>query len=751
MKSITIGIPTVNGPNRINNCLESIFKWNDVPSIASSHGTLKHDYKVDLMMLDDGSKPTNVESMVWLSKFYNIPVLIHKENMGISKSWNDLANQGNSDIIVLLNDDILVSKNWLTSMCYFLENNDNAGGVGWSFYFITEMDIPTILEADKPLMIDRDPFTKELKHEIMTIDEAIEQRLFQFAGQPGKVMCATGCSFALCRDKYLLTNGFDERMKSFHEETLTGDRIVLIKNKKTRLLELVTLEDLFDRYPNDGYKALPDDIETLSGVLERNTELALDFCLTDKEKAGDTQDRLARKNKKIENGCYINKGIWDNVEAIYKKQPQNEVVRVNSKMGETKCTICHSLIMRKGDMLIEVTPKELNPDKDELAKIDVFPNMSEVEIDSIDLSDIMDMHENVCFDSNSLFNDDRIWWINNRRHTIKYTLPKLFPITSSFIKLLAMYLTEGSITYSGNGSSMTVCCGNDIDFIKEAKELFTEVFDIDIVINTNKKQSYDDVFNVVTHQKIIISLFESLCGRYSAKKIFPSFILNVSDELKQLFLEYLIKGDGFKYQNNDKYHSKQYYADKYGYTENYLNEYFLYTSKSQHLISGLSVLCLSLRIRFTVNYRESVDAYNLRNNTKYYSTKKLIKISEIESPEYVYDISTKKTNMFVDTLGNLLVHNSAMFSELSSLGYPSFMLSEYPLYHIWSATFRANPHLEAEKRMIESRKIYCEKFNVPQEYADNPFKYTDPLIMNKLTPTLIKWLDRDFNEQEVIL
>jgi len=221
LKSITIGIPTVNGPNRINNCLESICKWNDIPSIANSHSTLKHDYKVDIMILDDGSNRAGVESMVWLSKFYNIPVLIHKENMGISKSWNDLANQGSSDIIVLLNDDILVSENWLTSMCYFMENNDNAGGVGWNFYFITEMDIPAILEADKPLMIDRDPFSKALRNEIMTIDEAIEQELFQFAGQPGKVMCAVGSCFSLRREVFeLIDGGFCEEMKSFSEESL---------------------------------------------------------------------------------------------------------------------------------------------------------------------------------------------------------------------------------------------------------------------------------------------------------------------------------------------------------------------------------------------------------------------------------------------------------------------------------------------------------------------------------------------------
>ncbi len=240
MKSITIGIPTVNGPNRINNCLESIYKWNDIPSIVNSKGTLKHNYKVDVMILDDGSNRANVESMVFLSKFYNIPVLIHKENMGISKSWNDLANQGNSSIVVLLNDDILVSENWLTSMCYFLENNDNAGGVGWNFYFITEMDIPAILESEKSLMIDRDPFTKELRNEVMTIDEAIEQGLFQFTGQPGKVMCAVGSCFALKREVFeLIDGGFCEEMLSFSEESLMFSQLSALGYPSYMLPEFV--------------------------------------------------------------------------------------------------------------------------------------------------------------------------------------------------------------------------------------------------------------------------------------------------------------------------------------------------------------------------------------------------------------------------------------------------------------------------------------------------------------------------------
>ena len=131
MKSITIGIITFNGAHRVHNLLRSIEKWNDVPS----------GYRVHTVLVDDGSTGGKRDESLWVATHHQVPLLPHNGNKGISKGWNDCCNYADSNIIVLLNDDILVAPNWLTCMTHFLDNNPHAAAVGWSFYFIVSADI----------------------------------------------------------------------------------------------------------------------------------------------------------------------------------------------------------------------------------------------------------------------------------------------------------------------------------------------------------------------------------------------------------------------------------------------------------------------------------------------------------------------------------------------------------------------------------------------------------------------------------
>jgi GT2 family glycosyltransferase len=206
-KSITIGIPTFNGAHRLNNCVESIKKWNDVPDGC----------KVDILILDDGSHEPKRSESFWVAAHHNIPIIPHKENMGISKSWNDLCQYGESDYIVLLNDDILVSKDWLTAGLYFLEHNDNVGAVGWDCYYVVDADIPVVLESSEPPEIWRDRNTKEL------------QRTGKGAADPARsvpyyIMACAGYAFMFTRSNYEHVGGFDEGFRSFYEETDFGTR-----------------------------------------------------------------------------------------------------------------------------------------------------------------------------------------------------------------------------------------------------------------------------------------------------------------------------------------------------------------------------------------------------------------------------------------------------------------------------------------------------------------------------------------------
>lgn len=200
MKKILIGIPTFNGAHRMANCLRSIEKWNDIPDGC----------KVEILVLDDGSTDSVKRSeSLWCASHWNIPIIQHAENMGISKSWNDLCQFGNHDFFVLLNDDVLVTHNWLSSALFFIENNEDTACVGWDCYYITEDDIQWILEAESPPIIWRDSVTKEL---------VLHEKEQNHRKMPYYIMASAGYAFMFSHHTYELANGFDEQYRSFYEE-----------------------------------------------------------------------------------------------------------------------------------------------------------------------------------------------------------------------------------------------------------------------------------------------------------------------------------------------------------------------------------------------------------------------------------------------------------------------------------------------------------------------------------------------------
>ncbi|KKN62427.1 hypothetical protein LCGC14_0512240 [marine sediment metagenome] len=192
MKIILIGIPTFNGAYRINHLLTSLKKVHDIPV----------GYKIELLLVDDGSPDS--DQMNWIARHFGVPVIFHAENKGISASWNDICMYGNPDYICLLNDDIMIVDNWLTSGIYMIEHNPIIGIVGWDFNRIIEDDIEGILNGKAA------PFRHKNSAKIMDAIIIPDKPMLSFY--------APGCSFMMSRDTYEMTDGFDENYKSFFEE-----------------------------------------------------------------------------------------------------------------------------------------------------------------------------------------------------------------------------------------------------------------------------------------------------------------------------------------------------------------------------------------------------------------------------------------------------------------------------------------------------------------------------------------------------
>lgn len=209
---VLVGIPTYNGAQRVDWLLQSI-----------SMRTGKNiDYKI--VVCDDSGKESHqkkTRSVVekWSS---HIPVelIVNDKNIGVPSSWNRLTKSHDSRHVVLINDDIIVAKDWLENMAYFLDNNPNAALVGQYAYVINESDVPQLLSSPDAIVKPRHPLTRVQTNDFDTTYDSRDNT--KDITVPERTMAAIGCFFGYRRDMYNMVGGFDENFYAFYEEADFG-------------------------------------------------------------------------------------------------------------------------------------------------------------------------------------------------------------------------------------------------------------------------------------------------------------------------------------------------------------------------------------------------------------------------------------------------------------------------------------------------------------------------------------------------
>ncbi len=111
--STTIIIPCKDGLNYTKNCLMSIFTKTKAP------------FKV--IVVDDGSTE---ETKIELRKIKNITLLENTSNMGFPKSCNVGMRAVKTKYFVLMNNDVEVTKGWLSMLLEVMEKNPELGILG---------------------------------------------------------------------------------------------------------------------------------------------------------------------------------------------------------------------------------------------------------------------------------------------------------------------------------------------------------------------------------------------------------------------------------------------------------------------------------------------------------------------------------------------------------------------------------------------------------------------------------------------
>ena len=200
--SITIGLNTYNGIGRAQVAFYSVQRFTD-PRLLQN---------CKLVLVDDGSDPKLIPAFEETAKNHNAKLIRSDSNKGISWGWNQTANAfPETDLIIWLNDDIVLVKDWLSALVHFHGRN-KCGTVGLGTYFFNTTDYLELIQD--PMGFDKvvDPISREY----------IDKDEHSGNDKPGRVMAATGCCFSMKRDLFKKIGGFDETMKSFYEETLMG-------------------------------------------------------------------------------------------------------------------------------------------------------------------------------------------------------------------------------------------------------------------------------------------------------------------------------------------------------------------------------------------------------------------------------------------------------------------------------------------------------------------------------------------------
>lgn len=115
MIKTSIIIVTFNKLEYTINCIESIRKYTE-------------NQIYEIIIVDNNSTDGTGE---WVKKQRDIKVILNSENLGFPKGCNQgiVASEEGNDIL-LLNNDIIVTENWLSNLNECLYSNDNIGAVG---------------------------------------------------------------------------------------------------------------------------------------------------------------------------------------------------------------------------------------------------------------------------------------------------------------------------------------------------------------------------------------------------------------------------------------------------------------------------------------------------------------------------------------------------------------------------------------------------------------------------------------------
>ncbi len=361
---------------------------------------------------------------------------------------------------------------------------------------------------------------------------------------------------------------------------------------------------------------------------------------------------------------------WKDICEVIRHRTNKKIFRISQKFGETVVTEDHSIIIEQSGKLVKASPEEMGghpfvkvnsvPGVKKLKQLDVYEHLKDYSYKTIYKG-----REKII---SAKADDSHVWfsWTTRKKPVkVKRFIPAGSQEFDSLCRLLGAYIPEGSsstpeTTSSRWGASIS---SSDFKWLEQLKQDYEKLFvnAHSCVIKSTKKTRALEYFTQTSAKRIRYEdntcklqmmnqlaaiLFKAFCGQKSTGKKIPEFIFHSPEKHQLILLEQMIKGDGTHTVNN-----------KLGYSKEYIKRNFRYATRSLGLVGGISLLLTQLGRNHYITYRPGKKLYTLgtsdRTNQGF-----VTKLSEEKYRGYVYDLSVKDNHMFVDSCGQVLLHNT---------------------------------------------------------------------------------------------
>lgn len=116
-------------------CSIIMLTWNQLDYTKDCLQTLDEytDYPFELILVDNGSTDGTVQFLKSLKldnqNLKSYKLITNNENRGVAKGWNQGLKEAQGEYLCILNNDILLTPQWLSKLIMHLDENQHVGAV----------------------------------------------------------------------------------------------------------------------------------------------------------------------------------------------------------------------------------------------------------------------------------------------------------------------------------------------------------------------------------------------------------------------------------------------------------------------------------------------------------------------------------------------------------------------------------------------------------------------------------------------